>query len=315
MITGDKRMLEPGTEAYERYMLQRAQVDELRVFVWGPRNILTAFGILTAALSKHYDVITTQDALWRGFLGLVVARLAASKLQVQVHGDLRAVRGLNHVLLQIVLWHADSVRVVSEKVKAQVEQVGVRVFVDVLPVYIDLEAIRAAPAADLKKEFPHFGKFLLFVGRLEDEKNPKEAIDVFAHVAEEFPGAGLIVVGVGSRQAALEAHARNLGLAGRVVCVGYRTDLPSLYKAADGMLVTSSYESFGAAIVEALSAGCPVVTTDVGVAKEAGATVVERDALAPALLEILKTGARGQLRMPLPTRDQWAQQWRSILTH
>ncbi len=313
MITGDKRMLEPGSEAHERYLIQKAEVDELRVFVWGPRNILTAFGILTAALSKHYDVVTTQDALWRGLLGLVVARLAATKLQVQVHGDLSAAGGINHVLLQIVLWHADVVRVVSSRIKAQVEDIGTRAAIHILPVYIDADAIRYAPAADIKKEFPTWGKTVLFVGRLEPEKNCADAIRVFADVVREFPGAGLIVAGDGSERHKLEAQVGNFGLESHVVFVGYRTDAYSLYKAVDCMLVTSLYESWGAAIVEALEAGCPVVSPDVGAAQEAGATVVKREMLAEAVIGIIRSGARGRLRFALPSKEEWAQHWKETL--
>lgn len=315
MISGDRRLLEPGTEAYERLQLQKAQVAELRVMPWGPRNALGALGILIAALSSDYDVITCQDALWRGALGLIVARLTGATLQVQVHGDLRAVGAFGSALARFVLRYADLVRAVSEKAKADAERLGARAYVDVLPVFINLEAIARAPAADLKKEFPRFGKVVLFVGRLEEEKNPKGAIDAFSKIADEFPGAGLVMVGAGSQRDALMAHARNLGLADKVVFVGYRTDAASLYKAADAMLVTSPYESFGAAIVEALAAGCPVVSPDVGVAREAGATVVGHEHLAEAVIGILRSGARGRLGMHVLTKQEWAAQWRNTLTH
>lgn len=314
MISGDPRIFNPHTEAHERFALQRAEVTELAAYVWSPRRPWAVVPILLAALARHYDVVTAQDPFWRGALGLVAARLGGARLQIQVHGDLRAVRGLRLALLKTVLWHADRIRAVSEKIKEQVERIGARAYVDVLPVFVDLEAVRAAHAADLKHEFPHFGKFMLFIGRLEEEKNPKGAIDVFAKIAEVFPGAGLIMVGGGSQKEMLEAHARNLGLGQSVVFTGYRTDALSFYKAADVMLVTSPYESFGAALVEALAAGCPVVAPDVGVAREAGATVVERDKLADAVIAILKSGARGMLKLDMPNKQEWARQWRETLS-
>lgn len=315
MITGDERMLVPGTEAHERYLLQQAQVDELKVLVWGPHNPLALFSVLGHALSRRFDVVTTQDPLWRGMLGLVAARLGGAKLQVQLHGDLRHVRGFRRTLLQIVLWHADAVRAVSETIRAQAEGVGVRVFVDVLPVFVSFDTIRAAPAADVKKEFPRFGKTVLFAGRLEPEKNAAGAIRVFAEVAREFPGAGLIVAGEGSELGMLESLARDLGLAQKVIFVGYRTDALSLYKAVDCLLVTSLHESWGAAIIEALAAGCPVVSPDVGAAKEAGATVVLRPELGAAVIGALRSGARGRLSFALPTRQEWARRWKETLIH
>lgn len=306
-------MLVPGTEAHARYLLQKEQVDELKVMVWSPRQPLAIFSVLGQALTRRFDVVTTQDPLWRGLLGLVAARLGGAKLQIQLHGDLEHVRGLSHTLLKVVLWHADAVRAVSERVRVQAEVVGVRVFVDVLPVFIDANIIDAAPAADIKKEFPQFGKTVLFVGRLEAEKNCAEALRIFKQVAQEFPGAGLIVAGEGSQRPMLEALARDLRLSQKVVFVGYRTDALSLYKAVDCLLVTSLHESWGAAIVEALYADCAVVSPDVGVAKEAGATVVPRQELGAAVIGILRSGARGRLRVPLLARQEWARRWRETL--
>jgi glycosyltransferase involved in cell wall biosynthesis len=313
MIGGDARMLVPGTEAHERYLLQKGQVEELRAVVWGPRRPLALFSILGLALTRRYDVVTAQDPLWRGLVGLAAARIGGARLQVQLHGDLRYVRGFSRTLLKIALRHADAVRAVSDHIRAQAERLGARAFVDVLPVFVDADAVRAAPAADVKKEFPQFGKTVLFAGRLEPEKNCAEALRVFAQVAGEFPGAGLIVAGEGSERPMLEALSRDLGLSGKVVFAGYRTDILSLYKAVDCLLVTSLHESWGAAIVEALYAGCAVVSPDVGVAKEAGAAVAERSELGAAVIGILRSGARGRLGFALPSRDEWARRWRRTL--
>src|SRR2546430_1975316 len=117
MISGDARMFEPGTEAHTRFELQRAQVDELKAVVWGPRNPLAFLSVLGAALTRRFDVVTTQDPLWRGLMGLIATKLGGTRLQVQVHGDLDAVA--QRTLARFVLSHADSVRVVSEKIKTQ----------------------------------------------------------------------------------------------------------------------------------------------------------------------------------------------------
>jgi glycosyltransferase involved in cell wall biosynthesis len=313
MISGDARMLVPGTEAHERYLLQKRQVDELAVAVWSPRRPLALFSVLGRALTRRFDVVTAQDPLWRGLLGLIAARLGGARLQVQLHGDLRHVRGLSRALLRFVLRHADAARAVSDRIREQAEALGARPFIDVLPVFVDAEAIRDAPAADLKKEFPQFGKTVLFAGRLEPEKSCADALRAFAQAAAEFPGAGLIIAGEGSERPMLEALARTLGLSDRVVFAGYRADVLSLYKAVDCLLVTSLHESWGAAMIEALAAGCAVAAPDVGVAKEAGARVVPRQELGAAVVDMLRSGARGHLRFALPRRDEWARRWKETL--
>src|SRR5690348_3856850 len=102
MISGDARMFVEGTEAHARFVLQKSQVEELRAIVWGPRTPLALFEIFKAALTRRYDVVTTQDPLWRGFVGWIAARVGGAKLQVQVHGDLRALNAFNQALAQVV---------------------------------------------------------------------------------------------------------------------------------------------------------------------------------------------------------------------
>jgi len=53
-----------------------------------------------------------------------------------------------------------------------------------------------------------------------------------------------------------------------VVFEPWQNDLISYYKTANLFLVTSNYEGYGMTIVEAIASHCPVVSTDVGIAKE-----------------------------------------------
>ncbi len=81
----------------------------------------------------------------------------------------------------------------------------------------------------------------------------------------------------------------------------------------DVVLCTSRYESWGASIVEALAAGAPVVAPDVGIAREAGAFIVDRTSLAEKVAEILEQGTRGTLRLNLPSAEEWARRWKETL--
>jgi glycosyltransferase involved in cell wall biosynthesis len=84
-------------------------------------------------------------------------------------------------------------------------------------------------------------------------------------------------------------------------------------KVADVVLSTSKHESYGASIIEALAAGVPVVSLDVGVAREAGASVVVPEQVVQATVEILHKGLRGQLQLAMASEEEWAVQWRETL--
>ena len=66
---------------------------------------------------------------------------------------------------------------------------------------------------------------------------------------------------------------------------------------ADLVLVPSNYEGYGMTIVEALAAGIPVLSTDVGIAHEAGAIVAKEDKFESSLVEWFKNDSReGELK-------------------
>jgi glycosyltransferase involved in cell wall biosynthesis len=292
MITGDKSF-KPG---HERYELQRSAVELLEVVYWGRGSLWPKLP------AGKFDVVTTQDPFVRGLFGWWVAKRKGAKLNVQVHTDLSVYGGVKHVLMQIVLRHADSLRVVSNKIKQQVERIGVRAKITVLPVFVDISKFQQVV------QQPHTGKNILWIGRFEAEKDPLLAVEVFKKVLKAEPSAKLIMLGRGSLQGLLMQAASNLP----VEFPGWQD--PSVFLAtADVVLCTSVHESWGASIVEALAAGVPVVAPDVGIAKEAGATIVPRDELHTGVLGVLATGQKPQLQIQLLDKESWVKMWAASL--
>jgi glycosyltransferase involved in cell wall biosynthesis len=291
MITGDKKF-----QGSARYALQASAVEKLDVVYWGQ-------GSFWPSIPKNqYDIVTVQDPFWRGLFGSYVARHLGARLNVQVHTDLSAHSLLKRFLAQIVLKHSDSVRVVSEKIKAQVEDIGVRAPIHVLPIFVDIERFRGL------RHTASGRPTILWMGRFEPEKGPVAAITTLEHVRATGIDARLIMLGSGSMEGELRGRAEGLP----VEFPGWQDPVPYL-EGADVVLSTSLHESWGASIVEALAAGVPVVAPDVGVAKEAGATVVPRSELASSVVQILKSGEQGALKLSLPTADEWASKWKESL--
>src|SRR6185437_9675076 len=114
MITGDRRF-GPG---HERFELQRAAVSELAVVYWGRGSLWPKIP------AGKFDVVTAQDPFWRGLFAWHAAKKLHARFNVQVHTDLSAYGAFKHILMQLVLRHADSVRVVSEKIKTQVVRIN-----------------------------------------------------------------------------------------------------------------------------------------------------------------------------------------------
>ncbi len=267
------------------------------------------------------DLVTTQDPFEGGLAALVISRFVQKPLHVQVHTDFLVPEYASHsltnrirvLIARYVLRRAARIRVVSERVKRSIEmQLHIAAPIDVLPIFVDTTAIRGmVPDPALSARFSTFRKRLLYVGRLESEKNPSLAIEAFAAAAPA--DACLIMVGSGSMRAQLELLAQECGVHDRVFFEGTMPAMP-FYSIADLVVVTSRYEGYGLVIVEALAAGKPVLSTDVGIAREAGALIAEGD-YADALKRWFEVGpSTAELRIPTyPSFDEYVRVYADTL--
>ncbi|HXW03689.1 MAG TPA: glycosyltransferase [Vicinamibacterales bacterium] len=138
------------------------------------------------------------------------------------------------------------------------------------------------------------------IANLRAVKNHALLLDAAARLASRWPQLRVILVGEGELRDALEAQAAALGLANRIVFAGFRPHHPSFHHLFDISVLTSDREGFPNAIVEAMAAGRPVISTNVGgvvdavVPGETGLLVPAGDAgaLSAAIEELLRDPAR-----------------------
>ena len=238
----------------------------------GTRIFTMDFGLRTLDY-----LVTAQDPFETGFAGWIIARAFKAKLQLQIHTDFLSpyfVRGLllNKIRVFIagfLLPRADSIRVVSDRIKYSLQTTNYRLKTvpSVLPIFVDAPKIMSAkPQFDLHKKYPRFDFIILTVARLEPEKNISLSLQVMKTVIKEYPRIGFVIVGDGKEMKNLKLKTIDYGLQTSVVFEGWQNELASYYKTSDLYLSTSDYEGYGLSLVEAALSGCPIVTTDVGIA-------------------------------------------------
>lgn len=107
---------------------------------------------------------------------------------------------------------------------------------------------------------------VFFLGRLVHEKGVHVLLDAVPLIVERHPDTRFVIAGEGPCRADLEARARRLGVADRVVFYGYANDedRDRLLRAAQAAVFPSLYEPFGIVALEAMAAGTPVVVTATG---------------------------------------------------
>lgn len=133
------------------------------------------------------------------------------------------------------------------------------------------------------------------VGRLDPQKNHAQLLEAFAAAGGRLEHVGIVFVGDGpiTYRESIARRAEMLGLQARLIWAGPSDDMAAVYSALDMFCLCSSSEGFPNVLAEAMCAGLPCVTTDVGDAAllvgDSGWVVPPGDpqALAQALLQAL----------------------------
>ena len=113
-------------------------------------------------------------------------------------------------------------------------------------------------------------KVIGVVGRLREEKGQLTLLESMERVIKELPDAALLVVGDGPDRAYLEHAAVELGVNDHVIWLGQKDpdEVFELYGLMDLVVVPSLFEGFGLTAAEAMTAGKPVVASNVDGLKE-----------------------------------------------
>lgn len=117
----------------------------------------------------------------------------------------------------------------------------------------------------LKKKHNIEGISVVSVGRLVPWKGYQTLIDVVSELRSDVSEVQLYIVGDGPEERSLRAYAEEKGAEAYVHFLGKRDKKETLeiMKAGDVFALNTAYEGFSHTILEAMSVGTPVVTTDV----------------------------------------------------
>ena len=300
MISSDRNIFREGSDVRERMRMLGEQVT-LSIIVFSqkrsalrttklsdtvtayPTNSFSRFLYMRDASNvarreltdyPDIDLITAQDPFETGFVAWRLSRRFNKKFQLQIHTDLFSpyfVRSLLQMIrvrvARFLLPRADAIRVVSERIKESLKTFRLKISPEVLPVFVDVQKFASVPVTiDLHKKYRQFSFIILMASRLSPEKDIPLALVAVDKIRHHYPKLGLVIVGSGEEKQRLARIVREKNLEENVVFEHWQDNLTSYFKTADLFLLTSRFEGFANTLVEAVAAGCPVVSTDVGVA-------------------------------------------------
>ncbi len=102
---------------------------------------------------------------------------------------------------------------------------------------------------------------VLSVGELNDNKNHETVLRAIASLDRK--DIVYVICGKGGKKEYLENLAKELGMEGRLVLAGFRTDVHEIYKCCDIFAFPSKREGLPVSVMEAMAAGLPCVVSDI----------------------------------------------------
>ena len=207
----------------------------------------------------------SHASFWRKAVVCLMARAAGRPYIVHLHGGgfsrfyEHECGRIGRSLIRSTLAHAALVIALSEEWRERLLKICPAARVEVLHNGVRIpDSDRSEPPGDRNPT-------LLFLGHLLPDKGIYELVKAFAQIAERFPGARLVLGGVGQADAVREL-AGQLGVSDRVELPGWLgPESKSAALAASTIFLLPSYhEGMPMALLEAMSWGVPVIATPVG---------------------------------------------------
>lgn len=295
-----------------RWKLVRATVDKFRVLLKLRRAIQSS---TPDVVVSFIDFTNIQTILATRFCSMAVV------ISERVNPNVHRIKRSHDVLRRITYRWADQVVVQTEAVVAWAERL------------VDSERVVVLPNPLSFEPFPDPGDartdVVLAVGRLTRQKGFDVLIDAFTHAAHRHPDWSLRIIGQGPLEGDLRRRAEHSPVASRIEFAGLQQDVVREYRAAGVFVLSSRFEGFPNALLEALAAGTPAVTTNCPsgpaelVGDSEGAMLVPVDdvaALAAALDELMRDarkrralGERGLARSREFTSARIVARWEALL--
>ena len=288
--------------------------------IWRPirplRDLRGLYRLYRYLKSSDHDIVHTHTSK-AGFVGRIAARMAGVPVVLHtVHGFAfheHSSKGILHsyaTLEKLAAKFCDRIVTVSEFHRRWALELGIGRSDQITAIPNGLDKGRVASAADPAALRRSWGvdagqTVLLSPARLAPQKGLASLIRAIPMLKEQTAVPFRVVIaGDGPLRGELEQLAHDLNVQDRVVFLGFRKDVGDLLAASDIVVLPSLYEGLSISLLEAMAAGKPIVTTDIGSNLEVtrngdGASIVppnRRGELATAIAQMLNDATFAQAK-------------------
>jgi L-malate glycosyltransferase len=249
------------------------QVPTYPLFDYPPYETALASTMVDVIRNNHLQLLHVHYAIPHASAAYMAKKILEGEgLHIPVittlHGTDITLVGRDKTYAPVVAFsinQSDAITAVSENLRDETYNTfHIEKPIQVIHNFVDVGRFNRKAIDAFKKVIaPNGERILMHASNFRQIKRVQDVVRIFYNVQKEIPST-LLFVGDGPERATAEDLSRQLGICDSIRFVGKQEQMEEILAIADLFLLTSEYESFGLAALEAMAAGVPVISTNAG---------------------------------------------------
>ena len=257
----------------ENVFYHEVDISTYPLFQYPPYELALASKMVNVAEYEQLDLLHVHYAIPHASAAYMAKQILKSQgihipVITTLHGTDITLVGRDKTYAPVVAFsinQSDAITAVSQNLRDETyKNFKIEKNIEVIYNFVDVQRFNRRPIDAFKKVIaPNGERILLHASNFRKIKRVQDVVRIFHEVNKEIPSK-LLFVGDGPERATAEDLARQLGVCNDIRFVGKQEQMEDILAIADLFLLTSEYESFGLAALEAMAAGVPVISTNAG---------------------------------------------------
>lgn len=249
------------------------RVPTYPLFDFPPYETALASTMVDVIVNHHLDLLHVHYAIPHASAAYMAKKiLEAQGIHIPVittlHGTDITLVGRDKTYAPVVTFsinQSDAITAVSDNLREETfRYFKIEKDIHVINNFVDVTRFQKKPIDAFRRVIaPNGEKILLHASNFRRIKRVQDVVQIFSEVHKNVPSK-LLFVGDGPDRPMAEELARELGIGDDIRFVGRQEQMEDILAIADLFLLTSEYESFGLAALEAMASGVPVISTNAG---------------------------------------------------
>jgi L-malate glycosyltransferase len=253
------------------------QVPTYPLFDYPPYETALASTMVDVIKNNHLDLLHVHYAIPHASAAYMAKQILKKEginipVITTLHGTDITLVGRDKTYAPVVAFsinQSDAITAVSQNLRDETFKIfPIEKEISVIYNFVDVQRFSRKPIDAFRKVIaPNGERILMHASNFRKIKRVQDVVKIFYEVQKQIPSK-LLFVGDGPERSTAEDLARELGVCDNIRFVGKQEQMEDILAIADLFLLTSDYESFGLAALEAMASGVPVVSTNAGGLKE-----------------------------------------------